>query len=652
MSDTIETFTFQTEARQLLDLMIHSVYSNKDIFLRELISNASDALDKRRFEALQNPGLHPEGVELEIRIEHDPEARTLTVADTGIGMSRQEVVDLIGTIAKSGTKEFLKHVREAKSKGEGLTPDLIGQFGVGFYSTFMVADKVSLLTRHAGEETATLWESSGDGTYTLQEAARDTAGTTVTLHLKPADSEDGLHDYTEEWQIRQIVKQYSDFVAYPIKMDIERTEVDRDGEGKPVEGAEERKVIKSETLNSMKAIWLRDKDGVTEDEYNEFYKHIGHDWNEPQLRIQAKIEGTLEYRMLLYVPSTPPFDLYWQGRDHHGVHLYIKRVFIMDDCKALLPNYLRFLRGVVDSEDLSLNISREMLQQNRQIQRMAKGITNKVLAELAELRDKDTEGYGKFWTNFGRVLKEGLIEDHENQTALLELARFGSTHDPEKQTSLKEYIERMKPGQECIYYMTGETRKRVEQSPHLEAFRDKGYEVIILCDPVDEVWAQSVDTFEDKELKSIGKGAVELPGGEEKGEAEETRKKQKETFGSLLEAMQKHLEDHVKEVRLSNRLTSSAACLVSGDNDLSPQLEQMMRAAGQSLPETKRILEVNPGHPLIEKLQEVFEASKEDARLKDYAQLLHGQALLAEGGELADPGNFSRLVAALMLKAI
>ncbi|MCC6144158.1 MAG: molecular chaperone HtpG, partial [Candidatus Hydrogenedentes bacterium] len=424
MSATVEKHEFQTEARQLLDLMIHSIYSNKDIFLRELISNSSDALDKRRFEAVTNPEFLPADTELAIRIERDADARTLSVIDNGVGMSRHEVVELIGTIAKSGTKEFVQALKA--SKDEGQKAELIGQFGVGFYSTFMVADKVTLLTRRVGEETGTLWESSGDGTYTIQEAERNEPGTTVTLHLKGTDEEDGLSDYTDEYAIRQIVKHYSDFVAYPIKMQVERTEQDYDDEGKVVEGSE-RKEVKDETLNSMKAIWLRDKSEVTDEEYNEFYKHIAHDWTEPMTRIQAKIEGMLEYRMLLYIPGRAPFDLYHLSGQHHGVQLYVKRVFIMDDCKALLPEYLRFLRGVVDSEDLSLNISREILQQDRQIQRMRKGIVGKVLDYLGTLRDSDKEKYLTFWNEFGRVLKEGLFQDTENQEKLQDLALFRST---------------------------------------------------------------------------------------------------------------------------------------------------------------------------------------------------------------------------------
>ena len=648
MSHTIETFEFQTEARQLLDLMIHSVYSNKDIFLRELISNSSDALDKRRFEALQNPALLDEGTELRIFIEPDEEARELSVSDNGIGMTRAEVIDLIGTIAKSGTKDFLKKMKESKEKT--ISSELIGQFGVGFYSSFMVADKVSLVTRKAGEDTATRWESSGDGTYTLEDAERDEPGTTVTVHLKSTDEEDGLNDYTKEWQIRQVVKQYSDFVAYPIQMDIERTEIERDEDGKPVEGAEEKKAVKTETLNSMKALWLRDKNEVTDEEYNEFYKHISHDWTDPASRIQAKIEGTLEYTLLLYVPAKAPMDLYYHGV-RHGVHLYVKRIFIMDDCKELMPEYLRFLRGVVDSEDLSLNISREILQQNRQIERMRKGLVSKVIDFLRKQYKDDKDEFIAFWNEFGKVFKEGIFQDRENQEAILDLSLFWSTHSKEEYTTLADYIGRMKEGQDVIYYMTGESRAKIEESPHLESFLDKGYEVLILPDPVDEIWCQQIYRHKDFDFKSASKGAVELGTEEEKKEAEEKRKEKQKEFESLLECLKDKLSEHVKEVRLSNRLTSSAACLVTDGADLSPQLEQMMRQMGQDVPLSKRILELNPNHAVLEKLHGLFDADKEDPRLNDYAQLLFGQAVLAEGGDLPNPGQFSKLVADLMVKA-
>src|SRR5438552_8651253 len=458
MSTTSERHDFQAEVRQLLDLMIHSLYSHKDIFLRELISNASDALDKLRFEALTRPELLPAG-ELEIRLEADATARTLSVHDNGIGMTREEVVQNIGTIARSGTKEFLKALRE--SQGQAAAPELIGQFGVGFYSSFMAADRITVVTRKAGEETATRWESTGEG-YTLGDAERDIAGTTVTLHLKPKDEEDGLRDYTDAHVLRDIVKRYSDFVAYPIRLG-------------------------GETLNSMKAIWARPKDEVTEDEYREFYKHIAHDWHDPLEHIAVHIEGTFEARALLYIPSTAPLDL-WRETGHQGVQLYVKRVFIMDDCKELLPPSLRFVRGVVASDDLSLNVSREILQQNRQIQAIRKYLVRRVLAALKDMKESSADKYRTFWTEFGAVLKEGLLGFEEGAERVLELVLAPSTYVPAGLTSLGDHVARMKDGQEAIYYMTGPSATAVERSPQLEAFRDKGYEVLFFTDPVDELW--------------------------------------------------------------------------------------------------------------------------------------------------------------------
>ena len=638
-----ERHEFRTEARQLLDLMIHSVYSNKDIFLRELISNSSDALDKRRFEAVRQPELLPEGTELAIRIDADPAARTLSVSDNGIGMTREEVRDLIGTIAKSGTQEFLRALREAKDAAASTA--LIGQFGVGFYSTFMVADRVELVTRRAGEETATRWESAGDGFYTLDDAAREEPGTTVTLHLKPADEEDGLKDFTREWEIRQLVRQYSDFVAYPVRMEVERTE--RDGEG---EGAE-RTVRALETLNSMKAIWLRGRDEVTEEEYHEFYRHISHDWNDPLLRIQAKIEGTLEYRLLLYIPSKAPWDLAYRHLDKaRGVHLYVKRVFIMDDCSDLLPEYLRFVRGVVDSEDLPLNISREILQQNRQIQRMNRGVTAKVLGALKDLAEKDPEKYAAFWAEFGRVLKEGLFQDAENRGALLDLARLRSTAG-DAETSLADYVSRMKPGQTEIYYLTGENPETLRRSPHLEGFAAKGWEVLLLSDPVDEVWTGAVEKYGDFALVSAARGTAAAGSEEERKQEEEARGEREKEDAPLLTRMREALGDRVKDVRLSSRLTESAACLVSDEGDLSPQLERILKAMGQEAPAVRRILELNPDHPVMAALRRRHAADRDAPVVAEYAELLLGQALLAEGGQLPDPAAFARRVAELMARA-
>ncbi len=650
MTTSARKYKFKTEARQVLDLMLHSVYSNKDIFLRELISNGSDALDKRRFEAVRNPELAASD-EYAIWIAADKAERTLSVSDNGIGMSRDEVKEFIGTIAKSGAQEFLALLRAQKEQPN--LPELIGQFGVGFYSTFMVADKVALITRRAGESEATRWESGGDGHYTISDAERDEPGTTVILHLKAPDEEDGLKDYAAEYEIRRIVKHYSDFVSYPIRMNIERTEIERDDAGKPLPDAEEKKVVAPEQLNSMKALWLRDKSDVSDEEYNEFYKHISHDWNDPLLRIQAKMEGTLEYRILLYIPEKAPLDMMMpEEMRKHGLHLYIKRVFIMDDCKDLLPDYLRFVRGVVDSEDLPLNIARELLQENRQVQRMSKGMVGKILAALKDLSEKAPEKYLTFWGAFGRIFKEGVFQDPENRDAILELAQFNTTQQEGAQTSLAAYIERMKPGQEAVYYITGESQERLKASPHLEAFRAKGYEVLLLSDPVDEVWTQYTPEYKDTKMIAVGKGAVDLGAETEKEETAREREEKSKEYSGLLAALKTALDEQVKEVRISGRLTESPACLVLDEHDVSPQLEQMLRMMGQEMPKVKRILEVNPAHPLLEKLKALYDVDASSETLTVYAELLYSQALLAEGGRLDDPAVFSRRVADIMVKAL
>ena len=634
----VETFEFQTEARQLLDLMVHSVYSNKDIFLRELISNASDAIDKLRFEALTNPDLSRFTENPEIRIETDPAARTLSVADNGVGMSRDEVVRFIGTIARSGTREFTRALQEARS--EGMPPELIGQFGVGFYASFMVADRVTLVTRRAGEEHAVRWESAGDGTYTLSADSRPGPGTTVTLHLKPADSEDGLHDYTAEWTLRDIVKKYSDFVAYPVKLRVER---DAEEEG----GA---KTVEHETLNSMKAIWTRPEAEVTDEEFSEFYRHISHDWTDPLKRIAMRAEGTQEFRALFYIPSRAPMDLFMRD-SHQGVQLYIRRVFIMHDCKELIPEYLRFVRGVVDSEDLSLNISREILQQNRQIQVIRRAATRKIIDTIRAMRTEEPEKFATFWKEFGRVVKEGIFQDDKNREAVLGLCVFRSTNGDEP-VALDDYIGRMKEGQEKIFYLTGESPAALAASPHLEAFRAKGYEVLLLGDPVDTVWTQATFGYKEKEFQDIGRGKAELGSEEERGRAEEARKEQEKELRGLLDALKAALEDRVKDVRLSSRLTDSPACLVGDPGDMTPQMEQIMKAMGQDVQPTKRVLELNADHAIVRALRGAHEADANDPRLAEYANLLHGQAVLAEGGELADPAAFARTLAGLMARSL
>ncbi|GGM64300.1 chaperone protein HtpG [Micromonospora sonchi] len=631
MNDRTETLEFQAEARQLLQLMVHSIYSNKDVFLRELISNASDALDKLRLTAMLDKELAVDTDDLHIAIEVDRDARTLTVRDNGIGMTRDEVVSVIGTIAKSGTAELLRQLREAKDAGT--SQELIGQFGVGFYAAFMVADQVELITRRAGEDGGTRWESDGAGTYTVTPIEDAPQGTAVTLHLKPADAEDNLHDYTAEWTIREIVKRYSDFIAHPIRMAVERPGSD---------GAEA--TTETVTINSMKALWARPRGEVEPAEYHEFYKHVSHDWSDPLETIHMRGEGTFEYEALLFIPSHAPLDLFSpQGR--RGVQLYVKRVFIMDDCDALMPNYLRFVKGVVDAHDLSLNISREILQQDRQIRAVRRRLVKKVLATVKELKTAQPERYRTFWTEFGAAVKEGLIDDSDNQDVLLEILSVVSTHDEAELTDLAGYVGRMKDGQSDIYYATGENRATIENSPHMEAFRAKGYEVLLLTDPVDEVWVERVGSYDGRALRSVAKGQVDLDTEEERKEAESERERQRAEYADLLGWMGGVLADSVKEVRLSSRLTTSPACVVGDAQDITPTLEKMYRAMGHEVPKVKRILELNPTHPLVTGLRKAHEQGAADSSLAETAELLYGTALLAEGGDLADPSRFARILA-------
>ena len=641
-----ETFTFQAETKQLLNLVIHSLYTNKDIFLRELISNASDALDKLRFESLTKPELLPDAAALEIRLDTNKQDRTLTITDNGIGMSRDEVVTNIGTIAKSGTKTLLEQAQKEGESPEALS-ELIGRFGVGFYSAFMVADKVSLVTRRAGEEAATQWESTGDGEYSLQSAERDHSGTSITLHLMPADNENGIEDYTEPWVLTSIAKRHSDFVTYPIKNEQQREEIERDDEGKPKEGVEPTIVIEDKTLNSMKPIWTRSQSDVSEEEYTEFYKHISHDWNEPLKTLNFRAEGRFEFQALVFLPSQAPFDLSFHASPF-GLQLYAQRVMIMEQCEDLIPRYLRFLKGVVDSADLPLNVSRQRLQQDRHITQIRNWLTKKVLDSLGYLAQNDAEAYLKFWEPFGRVLKEGLSTDFENKERIAPLLLFPSSKEPEKLVSLKEYVERMPLAQPEIFYLTGESRNAVENSPHLEAFKEKGHEVLYLIDPVDELVVQSLTEFEGKKLKSIGKGTVQLGSESEREKAEEELKQKSESYTDLLQMLQNTLDEHIKEVRLSNRLTSSPVCLVSEDGEHSPQMERLLQQAQQDIPKQRRIMELNPTHPLLEKLQGRFQQDKADPTLKAYAELLFGYGLLAEGSEITDPVSFNKHLVELM----
>ena len=558
----METHSFQAETQKLLDLMIHSLYTNKEVFLRELISNASDALDRVRFESLSNAELQSSEA-LEIHLEADSLTRTLTISDNGIGMTREDLVEHLGTIARSGTLEFLNR----EDQGSEANPDLIGQFGVGFYASFMVADEVDVVSRRAGEDKAARWVSKGDGVYNLEDAEREESGTTIRLTLKAVDGENGIPDFCDEWVLRQTVKKYSDFVGYPIKLtmiedaaavaDSEAdAEGDAEGEEAPplADGASTRRDIE-ESLNSMKAIWTRPESEVEEEEFAEFYKHITHDFQEPMLRVGTSIEGTFEARALLYVPSKAPFDLYHRERLNNGVQLYVRRVFIMDECRDLLPDWLRFVRGVVDAEDLSLNVSREMLQQDRQIQTIRKHLVKKVVDRLKALSQDDSDQYEKFWVEFGPVIKEGLLDFEEKRDRILDLVLAPSTADEGKLTSLSGYKERMPEDQDAIYYIAGPKLDVLRRSPHLEAFAEKGIEVLFLTDPVDEVWvSQGPISYDDKPFKSVGHGEVQLGSDEDKEKEKKALEEDEKSFSDLLAAMRSAIEDQVKEVRLSSRL--------------------------------------------------------------------------------------------------
>jgi len=642
-------FQFQAETKHLLELMINSLYTSKEIFLRELVSNASDALDRLRFEALTNPELLAADHKLEIRLEVDKEARTLSVSDSGIGMSREEVIANIGTIARSGTRELRERMEEGQSS-QALA-EFIGQFGVGFYSSFMAADQVTLITRRAGEAVATKWQSSGDGSYALEPGEREAHGTTVILNLKPVELENGLEDYTDQWVLSRIIKKHSDFVSYPIILRFEREATARDKGGAPVPIANPEYVVEDRTLNSMRPIWTRPQSEITGDEYAEFYRHISHDWNEPFKTLALKAEGSVEYQALLFIPSKAPHDLYYHGSEC-ALRLYAKRVMIDESCEEVLPRYLRFIKGVVDSSDLPLNISRQMLQQDRHLTQIRKWLTKKVLDALEDLSEKDPVKYLEFWGEFGRVLKEGVSFDYDNKERILRLLLFQSSSDPKELTTLKGYIERMKDEQQEIYYLTGESRSVVENSPHLEAFKENGYEVLYLTEPVDELLAQSLTEYEGKKLKSAAKGTVKLGSTEEKEQGEKALKQKEEESSELLQFLQQTLDQHVKQVRLSSRLVTSPACLVGSEADYSPQLERLLQKGKGAGPKQRRILELNPNHKIFVKMQERFKRDNRDRALADHAQLLLGYALLAEGSELPDPGRFNDAVAELMIETL
>jgi molecular chaperone HtpG len=626
-----ETLGFQAEVKQLLHLMIHSLYSNKEIFLRELVSNASDACDKLRFEGLNNAALYGDDSELKIRLSFDKAARTLTISDNGIGLSRDEAVDHLGTIAKSGTREFFSALTGDQSKDA----HLIGQFGVGFYSSYIVADKVTVVSRRAGLEAnqAVKWESAGEGEFTVEMVEKATRGTEVTLHLR-----EGEDEFLSGWKLKQTVRKYSDHITLPILMKKEEWNQEK---------GEQITTDEDETVNQASALWARPKSEITDEQYKAFYKHVGHDYEDPLAYVHAKVEGKQEYTQLLYIPSKAPFDMLDRGA-RHGVKLYVRRVFIMDDAEQLMPLYMRFVRGIVDSNNLPLNVSREILQESRDIETIRGGCVKKVLGLLESLADSDDaaekEKYVTFWKEFGRVLKEGTGEDHANKDRIAKLLRFASTHldTPEEVVSLADYVLRMKEGQEKIYYVTAETFTAAKNSPHLEIFRKKGIEVLLLSDRVDEWVSGNLTEFEGKQLQSVAKGGLDLGKLEDEAEKKEAEQAADE-YKELLDKVKATLGDKVKDVRITHRLTDSASCLVADEHDLGGNLARILKAAGQKAPDTKPILEINPKHPALQRLK------YEEARFDDWANLLLEQATLAEGGTLDDPAGFVKRINDLML---
>ncbi len=623
---TRETLGFQAEVKELLGLMIHSLYSNREIFLRELISNAADACDKLRFEALHDPALLAGDPDFRIRVDYDKDARTITVADNGVGMSRDEVVANLGTIAKSGTREFFRQLTGDEQKDA----NLIGQFGVGFYSSFIVADKVTVVTHRAGEmpDQGVRWESDGQGEFTIEMVNRPNRGTEVTLHLR-----EGEDDLLSGSKLRSIIHRYSDHILQPILMHKEEWK-----DGKQEKGTEE------ETVNQASALWARPKSDISDEQYKDFYKHVSHDFEDPLAWTHTRVEGRHDYTLLLYVPAHAPFDL-WDRETRHGVKLYVRRVFIMDDAKQLLPNYLRFVRGIVDSSDLPLNVSREILQESKDIETLRAGSTRKILDLLANLADNEKDKYRTFWTEFGRVLKEGIGEDHPNQQKIAALLRFASSQDdtPDETVSLADYVGRMKEGQDKIYYVTADTFNAAKNSPHLEVFRKKGIEVLLMSERIDEWVVAHLHEFDGKELVSVAKGGLDLGKLEDEAEKKEAEAEAGE-LKPFIERVKKSLGERVKDVRLTRRLTDSPACLVADEHDLSANLARMLKAAGQEAPSTKPILELNPKHPVVERLEH------EERHFDDWASVLFDQALLAEGGQLDDPAAFVRRVNQLMLE--
>ncbi len=612
-----QTQAFNAEIKQLLDIVIHSLYSQKEIFIRELVSNASDAIDKLRFQSLTNAGLLPENWQPTIRLVPNKEGRTLTIIDNGIGMTHAEVTEFIGTIARSGAKAFKQLTQEMKEK-----PELIGQFGVGFYSAFMVADRVQLHTQKAGTSDGTVWESTGDGTYSIDEAPRaDGTGTTITLHLKEVKEDEETQDFTDPWVLKALIKKYSDFIAYPIKLKTEKED---------------------ETLNSQKALWLKPASEVTAEEHKEFYQHLSHDFQEPLKTIHYKAEGSMEFTALLYIPTKKPWN-YLSRDTEYGLSLYVKRVFIMADCKELLPPYLRFVKGLVDSNDLSLNVSRELLQQDRQVTLIRKNVVNKILAGLKDLFTKDRTQYENFWSEFGTTVKEGIPSDPSNKERLQDILLFHSTQS-DKMTSLDEYVSRMKADQKDIYFISGDSLSQVSGSPYLEKLKEKNLEVLLMVDPIDEWVVNGLTEFKGKTLQSITKEGLDLDSIEEKKAKEEDKKKASEEFAPILDLMKKHLHEQVKDVVISDRLTSTPVCLVSSSDEMSSQMQKILAQMGQKAGPTKRILEINPKHAVFKKM-----LSAPAPQQEQWAEILYAQALLNEGSSLPDPVKFSKQVAQLMV---
>ncbi len=629
---TADKHVFKAEVNKILDLMIHSLYSHKEIFLRELISNASDAIDKARYESLTDQSLAEGGEEWKVQLIADKDAGTLTVRDNGIGMTRDEAVEALGTIAHSGTKEFMKLLESREVKDN---PELIGQFGVGFYSAFMVADKVSVITRKAGADAkhAVVWESDADGTYTLEDTEKATKGTDVILHLK-----EDAKEFFEEHELRKIVKQYSDFVEYPVVMDVTRSTPDPEDKEKTVTETVE------ETLNSRKAIWLKDKSEISEEEYNEFYKHVSHDFTDPARVIHYRAEGTTEFQALLYLPQKRPFDIFYQDYKI-GPTLYVRRVQIMDHCEAMLPTYLRFVKGVVESSDLPLNVSREILQDNKVVTVIKKNLTKKVLDTLAQMKKEDAEAYGTFYEEFGRILKEGIHHDFERRETIADLLLFESTKtEPGKKITLAEYLERMPEDQKEIYYITGADRASAESSPYLEVFKEKDVEVLIMTDDFDDIIISGLGAYKEKDFQSAIKGDLDL--------GEGNKEEQKKEYGDLLELMKEELKDLVGEVRISGRLKDSAVCLVAGEHDLDPKMVKMFEAMGQEVPQGQRVLEVNPNHELITRMKQLFAADRSSDQLKEYTGLLYDQALLLEGEKPRNPVTFAKALSKLMAEGV